>query len=302
MTSKLPTAPLGRTGLEVTRLGFGTALFGPTSPTMSGRQVERLMNAVLDSGINFIDTSHDYIDSESQIGEFLPPRYAEFHLATKCGCTNTWPDRNNSEHIWTRDNMFFGLETSLRRLGRDSVDVMQLHNPTVEDCDIGVVADALEEMRRQGKVRWTGVSTILPDLPAFLDSGAFDVCQIPYSALERQHEDLITRAAEAGMGTIIRGGIAQGEPGARRSSNETWEQFQKADLDTLREEGESRSAFVLRFTLTHPHVHTIIVGTRNLDHLRENVEAVQRGPLPADIYAEAKRRLDTIGESPASLE
>ena len=302
MNATLPTARLGRTGLEVTRLGFGTALFGPTSPTMSGRQVERLMNAVLDSGINFIDTSHDYIDSESQIGKFLSSRYSEFYLATKCGCTDTWPDRNNSEHVWTRDNMFLGLETSLRRLGRDSVDVMQLHNPTEEDCEIDVVVDALEEMRRQGKVKWTGVSTILPDLPAFLDSGAFDVCQIPYSALEREHEDLITRAGEAGMGTIIRGGIAQGEPGAGRESNETWEKFETAGLDPLRENGESRSAFVLRFTLTHPHVHTIIVGTRNLDHLRENVEAVQRGPLPAETYQEAKRRLDAIGESPAALE
>ena len=72
-------------------------------------------------------------------------------------------------------------------------------------------------------------------------------------------------------------------------------------MDKLREERESRSAFVLRFTLTHPHAHTIITGTTNVDHLLENIEAVRRGLLPADVYAEAKRRLDGVGQSPAPV-
>ena len=66
-------------------------------------------------------------------------------------------------------------------------------------------------------------------------------------------------------------------------------------------EGESRTAFVLRFTLTHSHAHTNIVGTTNPDHLRENVQAVLRGPLPADVYAEARRRLDGVGVKPAAV-
>mgnify|MGYP001131316276 CR=1 FL=1 len=64
-------------------------------------------------------------------------------------------------------------------------------------------------------------------------------------------------------------------------------------------EGESRSAFMLRFTLTHPDAHTIITGTTNPAHLRENVEAVLKAPLPTDVYAEAKRRVDEAGERPA---
>ena len=55
---------------------------------------------------------------------------------------------------------------------------------------------------------------------------------------------------------------------------------------------------MLRYTLTHPHAHTIIVGTTRVEHLRENVEAVMRGPLSEDVYAEAKRRLDGIGQTP----
>ena len=71
-----------------------------------------------------------------------------------------------------------------------------------------------------------------------------------------------------------------------------WEGFRRGGLDELLEEGESRSAFILRYTLSHPHVHTVIVGTTSLDHVAENVEATLRGPLPPDVHAEAKRRLN----------
>jgi aryl-alcohol dehydrogenase-like predicted oxidoreductase len=66
-------------------------------------------------------------------------------------------------------------------------------------------------------------------------------------------------------------------------------------LDDLRDAGESRTAFLLRYTLTHADLHTTIVGTKSLDHLRENLDAANRGPLPADTYAEAKRRLEAAG-------
>jgi aryl-alcohol dehydrogenase-like predicted oxidoreductase len=69
-------------------------------------------------------------------------------------------------------------------------------------------------------------------------------------------------------------------------------------LDELREPGESRTAFLLRFTLSHPDVHTIIVGTLYPEHLQENIAAVKQGPLPANVYQEAKRRLERAGVAP----
>ena len=129
----------------------------------------------------------------------------------------------------------------------------------------------------------------------------FDEFQIPYSALQREHEGWITKAADAGVGTVIRGGLAQGEPGEGLGLEETWRKFEEAKLDDLRAEGESRSAFILRFTLAHPDIHTIIAGTKNPAHLLENTETVLRGPLPADTYAEAKRRMDEVGVRPAEV-
>ena len=290
MTESMPTALLGRTGLGVTRLGYGAAHRRP----MSEEHADRLLNSVLDSGINLIDTSDDYGNSEELIGRYISHRSSEFYLATKCGSSSS------SGHLWTRENVLGNLEQSLRRLKTDSIDIMQLHNPSVEECEQGGLVGALQEMRQQGKVRWLGVSTTLPHLPTFLEWGVFDVFQIPYSALERAHEDWIDRVGEADVGVLTRGGVAQGEPGVGTGPEDTWSKFEGAGLDELRNEGEGRTAFLLRYTLTHRHTHSIIVGTTAPDHVRENVEAILAGPLPPDVYSEAKRRLAAAGEGPAA--
>jgi len=310
MTTKttLPTAVLGRTGLKVTRLSYGameirgSRIWGGRPVT--DKQAETILNAVLDAGINFIDTANDYGRSEEFIGKFLAHRRNEFILATKCGC-NVTPrdaDTDDTPHVWTRENLFRGLNESLARMKTTTIDIMQLHNPPVEAVEQGDLVAALQEMRQQGKIRFVSISTTLPHLPTYLKWGVFDTFQIPYSALEREHEDWITQAAAAGIGTIIRGGVARGEPGAGRGSAERWAKFEAAQLDDLREPGESRTSFLLRFTLSHPHIGTIIAGTLQPEHLYENIAAAHRGMLPADTYAEAKRRLDKVGLTPAKVE
>ena len=269
---------------------------------MDDDQRRGILNAVLDAGINLIDTADDYgltyddeNSSEKLIGRYISHRQSEFYLATKCG-------GSESGHLWTKENVFRNLHDSLERLRADHVDIMQLHGATVADCQRDGLVESLLEMRQQGKVRWIGASTNLPDLPTFLEWGVFDVFQLPYSALERDHEGWLTRAAEAGAGILIRGGVALGELGIGTGVAHEWRKFEEAGLDDLREDGESRTAFLLRFTMTHPHAHTNLVGTTNPDHLHENVRAALRGPLPADVYDEARRRLDGVGVSPAKVD
>ena len=287
MKRSLPTAVLGRTGLPVTRLGFGAAFRN----RIDDRQAEKMLNLVLDSGINYVDTANDYHNSEEYIGKYISRRRSEYWLATKCGCSSTG-------HIWTRENLFRGLHESLERLKVDFVDVMQLHNPTVEECEGGKLVDALREMQKQEKVRWIGVSTTLPYLPVYLEWDVFDVFQIPYSALKREHESWITAVAETGAGVVNRGGVALGEPGVGLGKEEVWGNFEAAGLDDLREAGESRTSFLLRFTLSHIHSHSIIIGTSNSGHLKEDVATVLRGPLPQDVYEQAKSRLAGVGMKP----
>ena len=139
MAQPLPTAVLGRTGLEVTRLGYGA---GHRKP-MDDDQRKTILNAVLDSGINFIDTADDYGNSEELIGRFISHRRSEFYLATKCG-------GSESGHVWTRENLTRNVGKSLHHLMSDYVDLMQLHNPTVDQCQRGDLVDALLEMRDRG--------------------------------------------------------------------------------------------------------------------------------------------------------
>jgi len=307
MTASLPTTTLGRTSLEVTRLGFG-AMEIRGSRIWGGRpvtedQARTILDAVLDAGINFIDTSNDYGLSEEFIGKTIAGRRKEYILATKCGCSVVRRDdaTDDTPHVWTRENLFRGLHESLARMQTDYVDIMQLHNPPADICEQEHLVDALKEMRQQGKTRFIGISTTLPHLPVYLGWGVFDTFQIPYSALEREHEDWISESGKAGIGVIVRGGVAKGEPGVGLGRTDRWDKFEAARLDELREPGESRTSLLLRYTLTHPHADTIIVGTLHPAHLTENVEAIARGPLSPAVYAEAKRRLTAIGVVPAPV-
>jgi aryl-alcohol dehydrogenase-like predicted oxidoreductase len=293
----LPQNSLGRTGLSVTRLGYGAMeVRGPRiwrgRPIEDG-EAEQILNAVVDNGITFIDTANDYGRSEEYIGRFLSHRRDEFVLATKCGCTVVRRDQRTDDtpHVWTKENLFRGLHESLARMRTEYVDLMQLHNPSVEQCQSGDLVTALQEMKAQGKVRWIGISATHSYLETYIGWGVFDAFQIPYSALEREHEELIQAASDSGAGVIVRGGVARGEPGAGRGDKHRWARWEAAGLDELLDEGETRTGFLVRFTNAHPGMNTNIVGTMNVDHLKENIAAASR-PLPADTYAVAKKRLD----------
>lgn len=294
---------LGRTGLEVTQLGYGAMevrgrrIWGGRPCT--DEQADTILNAVVDAGVNFIDTSNDYGKSEMYIGQYLASRRDEYYLATKCGCNMQFAgDHDETPHVWTRDNIMRNIADSLMKMRTDYVDILQLHNPDVESAEKGGLVDILQELQSEGVVRHIGCSSTSPHLATYIDWGVFDVFQIPYSALERQHENLITDAAKAGAGIIIRGGVAKGEPGSGQGREDRWVKFEEAKLDELLEDGESRTAFLLRFTLTHPHCHTTIVGTLNPAHLAENIKVAAKGVLSADVYAEAKKRLDAVGIRP----
>ena len=298
----IPRRALGRTGLEVTTLGFGAMeLRGDQGgPQIADEDAGKLLNAVLDEGINFIDTSIDYGRSEELIGRFIAHRRSEYVLASKCGCV---PGAGMAtDHVHTAENIRAGVEHSLRTLRTDHLDLVQFHRSLTRpefEAD-GALAEALA-LRDEWKVRFVGVSAILPTLDEQIDMGVFDTFQIPYSALQREHEEVITRASSAGTGIIIRGGVARGTPDdwqGRRYymvSNETMRDYwDTARLDELLD-GMSRTAFLLRFTLSHPDLDTTIVGTASIEHLRDNLAVAAAGPLPDDVLREAKSRLTAAG-------
>jgi aryl-alcohol dehydrogenase-like predicted oxidoreductase len=301
---------LGRTGAEVSVLGYGAMELrgAPAGPSITDEDAGILLNTVLDSGINVIDTSIDYGRSEELIGRYLSGRRDEFFLASKCGCVAGDPPppppspsggRQRIPHDFSPANVRAGVEQSLRRLQTDRLDLVQVHiSPSREQLEADHTVETLTDLRDEGKIRFLGMSGTLPNLPDHIAMDVFDVFQIPYSIVQREHEDLITEAVLAGAGTLIRGGAARGGP----AEDKEWRQgplgmgegvgqrrWESSGIEELLG-GMSRIEFVLRFTLSHPGLSSTIVGTSSLDHLESNLAIAEKGPLPDEVYTEAKRR------------
>jgi aryl-alcohol dehydrogenase-like predicted oxidoreductase len=209
------TRTLGGTGADVTILGYGAMELrgGPRGPEIADEEAGRLLNAVLDGGINLIDTSPDYGRSEELIGSYIGHRRDEFFLASKCGCPLEFPAdaRPPYPHDYSPENVRADVEQSLRRLRTDYLDLVQVHmSPSQATLEANRTIETLKDLQAEGKIRFIGMSGILPNLPDHIAMGVFDVFQIPYSAVQRDHEELITEAADAGAGTFIRGGAARG--------------------------------------------------------------------------------------------
>ena len=146
---------LGRTRLQVTVLGYGAAgVPGPRAE--AGRplledEAEQILNAVLDGGINFIDTSPDYGLSEEWIGRCIGHRRDEYYLATKCGCNIEREDPDEPGHIWTREMLLDNIETSLQRLKTDYVDIWQMHNPEPEQVEAEELVQVMEDVQHRAR-------------------------------------------------------------------------------------------------------------------------------------------------------
>ncbi len=303
----IETRVLGRTGYEATILGYGAMeLRGDQrGPAIDDQHAERVLNAVLDSGINLIDTSVDYGRSEELIGRYASRRRDEYFLASKCGCPLEVPPgaMGPLPHDYRPANVRADVEQSLRRLNTDRLDLVQVHmSPSQAQLEADHTIETLETLRDEGKLRFIGMSGILPHLTDHIAMDIFDVFQIPYSAVQREHEDLISAAVRSGAGTLIRGGAARGAPSADKQwrhgpltqaegvGQRRWE---TSGIDEILED-MSPIEFTLRFTLSHRDLSSTIVGTANLDHLRTNVAIAEKGPLPADVYEAAKERLSAV--------
>ena len=303
--SSLERRILGKTGLAVTVLGYGAMDLGgpPAAEVIPDDQASQVLNAVLDGGINFIDTAVCYGNSEARIGAAISHRRKEFILATKCGCTPNEP--MGTAHSYTAANVRAGVEHSLRVMRTDYLDIVQFHGSlSAPEWQLHGALDELICLKTEGKLRFIGISGILPNLNSQIDAGVFDVFQVPYSALQREHEEIIARASNTGAGVIVRGGAARGSPTdwTRRyymlGSDELSGRWASARLDELLD-GMSRMEFMVRFLLASPDLDTAIIGTRNMTHLNDNIMAASKGPLPSNVVAEAKRRLDATSSRPS---
>ncbi len=302
METKLNYRQLGKSGMMVSEIGMGLwAAGGDAWGSTDDQQILDAVDYALDAGINFFDTADVYGNghSEELLGRAMLGRRDKFVVATKIGWFDFDGEKGQSAYT-TVEKLIAGVESNLRRLDTDYIDVIQSHidfrDPTME-----IFVEGFKKLQRDGKVRAYGVSTSdFAYLQAFSADGNCATLQIDYSILNRTPErEIFPYCQEQNIGVIVRGALAMGiltgkytpqtrfgEGDFRARWHENPEEY-KVFLDDLRKvealrslaEGRTLAQLALQFTLAHPAVSTVIPGIKNVAQMEANLEAGLLRPL-----------------------
>jgi 1-deoxyxylulose-5-phosphate synthase len=283
---------LGRTGLSVSKLALGTAAFGlenygiqePGEPSrLCEDEAIRLVRAAVEKGINFFDTARGYGESEAVLGKGLSD-CTSCIIATKVGI----PAATKSSTAFKRTVMD-SVETSLKALRRDTLDIAQIHNATQDILEQGAILDVLEGAREVGKLKFVGASVYgEPAALAAIRSGRVDVLQIALNLLDqRMLARVLPEARKSNVGVLVRSAFLKGVlterakllPDGLRSLADASDRMREA----LGETWESLPRTALRFCLSVPGVHSVLVGLRSLSELATAIAAQDAGLLDSAV-------------------
>jgi aryl-alcohol dehydrogenase-like predicted oxidoreductase len=287
--STMEKRTFGKTGMQVTVLGFGGSEIGYEEATPE--TVTQLLNSALDAGLNVIDTAECYLQSEELVGQAVAGRRKEYYLFTKCG----HPEGMQSED-WRPQSLLQSIERSLRRLQTDHLDLIQLHSCSEAELRKGDVIAALQKARERGYSRFIGYSGDGRAARYAIECGQFDALQTSVSIADQEAIDLtLPLARQRQMGVIAKRPIANAAWRYPRKPDFAyhqtyWERLQKLEYPFLRGDPKQAAAIALRFTLSVPGVHTAIVGTTKPGRWRENAELLKAGPLPRDQFDAIRAR------------
>ncbi|MBC7287581.1 MAG: aldo/keto reductase [Armatimonadetes bacterium] len=268
---------LGITELNVSILGFGAIKL----PDVSYEQAAEALNRALDLGINFVDTARGYGDSENKIGRGIGHRRQEFYIATKTTARDS-------------DGAMADLETSLRELGTDYVDLWQLHTVSTREAWEQVTGprgalEAAKKALEQGKTRYIGI-TIHRELHVMREAitcGEFQTIMLAYSPLDQEGvaAEILPLARQYDLGVLIMKPLSGGQlvrpPEQRRAG--------LGGADAI-------IAGSLRYVLGNPNVTCAIPGMTSAREVEENVEAVSPfRVLSEEEEAELRRQIAAMG-------
>jgi aryl-alcohol dehydrogenase-like predicted oxidoreductase len=271
---------LGKTDMAVSVLGFGGSEIG--YQRVGARTVARLLGSAVDAGLNVIDTAECYEESEALIGQAIGARRGEVYLFTKCGHSGGW-----GRGDWRPAALLKSIERSLRRLGTEYLDLIQLHSCSLAELRRGDVIAALEEARERGWARYIGYSGDGDAARYAVDCGRFDALQTSVSIADQEALELtLPRARARRMGVIAKRPLANVAWRHRRKPAESyyqdyWTRLRVLDYAFLREAPDTAVATALRFTLGVPGVHTAIVGTTKPERWQQNAALLAGGAVPA---------------------
>ena len=321
----MKTRTLGRTGINVSEVGFGTwALGSPVYGSVGSTEAHDAVRAALDAGITFFDTAPLYGSKEEDgiaetvLGRGLGADRDRVTIATKFG---RYPTRGHLNTFFNADGVTTSVEDSLRRLGTDHLDVLFFHSPFGPDQIEDSVWQALENLKASGKVRFVGHSISLFEQTEgmarqWAAEAKIDVVQLVYSLMNRETEQLMTDLSAQGIGIVARESLANGflsgtftpdtvfAPGtinARYSRAEIAERVNVADAyKALLVQGNvsSLAQAALRWVLDNPHTSLVLSGSRHRAEIVDSAQASDLPPFTSEQLA-AARALHTKDFPPA---
>lgn len=294
----MKTRLLGRTGLAVSEIGYGAWGIGGTF-WIGADDAEslRALHRAVELGVNFIDTAlgYGYGHSEELVGRVVSERRGEVYVATKVPPKNRiWPAARGVpvSECFPADHIVACCEKSLRNLGMDRVDLLQLHTWQDEYLDQDGWRDALLGLKRSGKVRFLGVSVNDHDptsAVSAVSSGLFDSVQVIYNIFDQGPEEaLLPLCAEHQVGVIVRVPLDEGgltgtiTPETTFPKGDFREEYFRGErkrevharasalTELLGDEARTLPELALRFCLSHDAVSTVIPGMRRLTTVESN--------------------------------
>ncbi len=286
---------LGKTDMKVSVLGFGGAEIGFVAGAKT--TVTKLLNEALDAGLNTIDTAAAYLDSEQLIGQAVSDRRKDFYLFTKCGATDGFTKQD-----WSKAGILSQIETSLKNLQTDYLDLIQLHSCSEEVLRRGEAIEALQTARAKGLVRYIGYSGDRNDAVYAIECGAFDTLQTSISIADQEPIELtLPLAREKNMGVIAKRPVANAVWRNKQKPDDSyhhtyWERLQKLDYKFLRGDLAESISIALRFTLSQPGVHTAIVGTTKPGRWSENARILDAGMLSSEAIEKIRARWREVAD------
>ncbi len=316
---------LGRTGIKVSEVGFGTwALGSPVYGDVTAEDGTDAVRAALDAGITFFDTAPLYGTKEEDgiaekvLGRGLGADRDQVTIATKFG---RYPTRGHLNTFFNAEGVTTSVEDSLRRLGTDRLDVLFFHSPFGPDQIEDNVWQALEDLKTSGKVRCVGHSISLFDdtqgmAREWAAADKIDVIQVVYSLMNREAEGLIKDLAATGVGIVARESLANGflsgafthdttfGPGTINSRYSREEIVERVDVANAYQEllvtGEvtSLAQAALRWVLDNPDTSLVLSGSRHRTEILDSAAASDLAAFSESQMAQA-RDLHTKDYPPA---
>ena len=285
----------GKTEMEFSVLGFGGAEIG-FNKQQTQMDVDALLNSALDSGLNVVDTAAAYHKSEQMIGAAISKRRQDFYLLTKCGALDGF-----TREDWSKKGILETIETSLKNLKTDYLDIAQLHSCSTEILRQGDCIEGLQRAQEKGYTRFIGYSGDNDDAKTAIEMDIFDSLQTSVSIADQSPIDgNIKLAKEKGLGIIAKRPIANAvwrhkEKPDESYHHEYWDRIQKLRFNFLKKSLEEGTATALRFTLSIDGIDTMIVGTTKPNRWQENSKYVAEGNLSSEEYETIRERWSEVG-------